>query len=81
VERRLHRRRRLAEEPHEREGERDDGDDERGRADPGDAGAYLNPILFGGQYTKKTSPMRFFRGTAPHVRESHDWFRLSPMKK
>jgi hypothetical protein len=49
VERRLHRRRRLAEEPHERDGEHGDGDDERSRADPDDAADYLKPILFGGQ--------------------------------
>ena len=26
-------------------------------------------------------PMRLLRGTAPHVRESHEWARLSPSRK
>src|SRR5438105_1839433 len=43
--------------------------------------AHRKPMRFGGQYTKNTVPMRFFRGTAPHSRESHDWARWSPMKK
>jgi hypothetical protein len=29
-------------------------------------------ILLGGQYVAKTFPIRFFRGTVPHSRESHD---------
>src|SRR5439155_18149551 len=45
------------------------------------SGAQRKPIRFGGQYTKKTSPIRFFRGTEPHERESQELARLSPMKK
>jgi hypothetical protein len=49
VEGGLHRRGRLAVEPHEGDREHDDGDDGRGRADPEHAARYLNPIRFGGQ--------------------------------
>ena len=51
------------------------------RGEKQSSGAQRNPILFGGQYTKKTSPIRFFRGTEPHERESQELARLSPMKK
>jgi hypothetical protein len=34
-----------------------------------------------GQYVANTGPIRFFRGTGPHERESHDWLRLSPIMK
>src|SRR5436190_14057897 len=42
---------------------------------------YGKPIRVGGQYVKKTCPIRFSRGTAPQRRESQDCQRLSPMKK
>ena len=38
-------------------------------------------IRLGGQYVKKTSPIRSFRGTVPQTRESHDDWRLSPIMK
>ena len=35
----------------------------------------------GGQYVATTGPMNALRGTAPHVRESHEPSRLSPITK
>src|SRR5205823_1778786 len=45
------------------------------------AGAALDTreLRRGGQYVAKTSPIRFFRGTRPQTRESHDEARLSPI--
>src|SRR6266516_4076559 len=37
-----------------------------------------NEMRLGGQYVAKTLPIRFFFGTRPQTRESHDDFRLSP---
>jgi hypothetical protein len=38
-------------------------------------------MRWGGQYVAETSPIRLARGTVPHLRESQDQRRLSPMKK
>jgi hypothetical protein len=38
-------------------------------------------MRLGGQYVMKMGPIRLDRGTLPHVRESHECWRLSPTKK
>ena len=35
----------------------------------------------GGQYVATTGPMNALRGTVPHMRESHEPSRLSPITK
>src|SRR6266404_6575720 len=35
----------------------------------------------GGQYVANTLPIRFWRGTVPHARESQEEMRLSPIMK